>query len=125
MRTLLVEKIFSMKTLRLNLFLATFLTALSAFVVFVACFQVFEPGLISGVIFFVILLPIEANLSSSFFRGSENLGVAILGMLLFDAFMIFMTYKTDLGILILYSVLPAFFLLSLYKYRQIPFFLRK
>lgn len=122
MRTLPVEKIFRMKALKLNLFLATFLTALCAFVVFVACFQVFELGLINGLIFFVIFLPIVANLSSSFFRGSENLGVAILGMVLFDAFMIFMTYKTDLGILILYSALPAFFLLSLYNYNQIHFF---
>ncbi|HEX5168579.1 MAG TPA: hypothetical protein VFW11_05355 [Cyclobacteriaceae bacterium] len=114
-----------MKTLRLNLFLATFLTALSLFVVFVAYFMILGFNLIATLIFFLILFPIAANLSSSFFHSPKNLGVAIPGVLLFDAFMIFMTYKTDISIMILYSVLPALFLLLLYNYSQISFFRKK
>lgn len=125
MRTLLVKKILRLKTLRFNFFLATFLTAISLFVALMVYSLLLKLNLVTGLIFFVILLPIVANLSSTFFSSPKNLGVAISGMLLFYAFMIFMTYKTDVSILIAYSVLPTFFLVFLYNYRHIPFFIRK
>lgn len=128
MRTLLVEKIFSMKTLRLNLFLAALLTAVSLFVVLIPYSLFLGWNLGSGVLFWFVLVPIVANLSSGFFRFQDNLVAAISGELLFYAFMVFMTYKhynSDLFILMLYSVLPTLFLLVLYNIRQVSFFQRK
>jgi hypothetical protein len=78
----------------------------------------------TSVLFWFILVPIVANLSSGFFRFPDNLAAAILGELLFYAFMVFMTYKhykNDLFMLMLYSVLPTVLLLVLYNIRQVPF----
>jgi hypothetical protein len=117
-----------MKTLRLNLFLVTFLTAISLFVVLIPYSLFLGWNLGTGVLFWFILVPIVANLSSSFFRSPDNLVAAISGELLFYAFMVFMTYKhyeSDLFILMVYSVLPTLFLLVLYNIRQVPFFQKK
>ena len=114
-----------MKTLGLNVFLSSFLTAFLLFGFFTVFFQVFNPDLITGLIFFVVLLPIAANLSSIFFSSTKNLRVALLGMLIFYGFMIFMTYETDIAVLILYSIVPAVLLITVYNIRQIAFSRRK
>ena len=117
-----------MKTLKLNLFLATFLTALSLFVVLVPYSLFLGWNLITTLFFWFILLPIVANLTSYFFRSPDNLVAAVLGEVLFYAFMIFMIYKhykSDVFTVMVYSILPTLFLLLLYNYRQIPLFRRK
>jgi hypothetical protein len=117
-----------MKTLRLNLFLATFLTVLSLFVVFIPYSIFLGWNLFTALFFWFILLPIAANRSASFFRSSGHLLSAILGVLLFYAFMIFMIYEhynSDLFQVMFYSLPVSLFLLLLYNYRQIPFFSRK
>src|SRR5258706_6416928 len=64
-------------------------------------------NLISAIAFWFILVPISANLSSQILKTNNHFKTAIAGLLVFYAFVFFMTYKqldTDFGVVMKYSL---------------------
>ena len=76
----------------------------------------------SAVAFWYILVPIIANYSSTILKTNNQFKTAVLGLVIFYAFVFFMTYKqlgTDLGIVMKYSLGSSLFLLFVYHYDRL------
>src|SRR5882762_391006 len=109
-----------------RLFSGTLLTAAILF----ACMAVFSLSitrlggwnLISSIVFWYILVPIIATLSSQILKTNNYFKTAILGTIIFYALVFFMTYKqldTDLGVVMKYSLASSLFLLFVYHFDRL------
>ena len=103
---------------------------LSTAAILFACMAIFSLSisrlggwnLLSAVAFWYILVRIIANLSSKILKTNNHFKTAILGIIIFYAFVFFMIYKqldTDLGVVMKYSLSSSLFLLFVYHYDRL------
>src|SRR6267142_6846932 len=79
-------------------------------------------NLISAIAFWYIVVPVMANLSSQILKTNNHFKTAIVGILVFYAFVFFMTYKqldTDFGVIMKYSLGSSMFFLFVYHYDRL------